>query len=129
MEKKHRIMIAKVGCDIHERGALTMVNAFRDNGYEVIYTGRYGTEKGIAQAAVAEDVDLIDVSDYTGSLAIICEKIIDELKILGSDIPVMCGGLMDNDDIAYMKKIGVKGCYRTGTSAEDCLNDVKTLLG
>ena len=41
MDKKYRIMIAKVGCDLHERGALTMVNAFRDAGYEVISTGRY----------------------------------------------------------------------------------------
>lgn len=128
MDKKNRIMIAKVGCDIHERGALTMVNAFRDAGYEVIYTGRYQTEQGVAKAAVAEDVDLIAVSDYTGSLTIISRHILDAMKDLKVDIPLICGGLMDVDDIEEMKKIGVKGCYRTGSTVEECLADVKAIL-
>ena len=128
MDKKQRIMIAKVGCDIHERGALTMVNAFRDAGYEVIYTGRYQTEEGVAKAAVAEDVDLIAISDYTGSLAIISQHVLEALKELEVNIPLICGGLMDMDDIAVMKKIGVKACYPTGSTVEACLNDVKKML-
>lgn len=128
MDKKYRIMIAKVGCDIHERGALTMVNAFRDAGYEVIYTGRYQTEVGVVRAAVAEDVDLIAISDYTGSLAIISKHVMDAMKELDVNIPLICGGLMDVDDIKQMKELGVKGCYRTGSTVEECLNDVKEIL-
>jgi len=56
------------------------------------------------------------------------EHVLDALKDLKVDIPLICGGLMDVDDIAVMKKIGVKGCYRTGSTVEECLDDVEKIL-
>ena len=53
MDKKIRILVAKCGCDIHEKGALTILNVLRDAGIETIYTGRYQTEEGVANAAIA----------------------------------------------------------------------------
>lgn len=67
-ERKIRVLIAKVGCDIHERGALTLLTSLRDEGMEVIYTGRYQTPAGVAHVAASEDVDIIALSDHTGSL-------------------------------------------------------------
>lgn len=128
MNGTYRIMIAKVGCDIHERGALTMLNAYRDAGYEVIYTGRFQSEESVAKAAIAEDVDMIAVSDYTGSLPVISKKLMGILESYGEDIPIICGGLMDADDIAVMKAMGIKGCYPTGSSIEECLIDTKEIL-
>lgn len=116
MNRKIRILVAKVGCDIHERGALTMLNIFRDAGMEAIYTGRYQTEEGVANAAIDENVDVIAVTDLSGSLPIICRKIIAELKRQdATDIPVICGGLMTVDDIEELEKLGVKGCFPTGS--------------
>lgn len=62
MGKIIRVLVAKAGCDIHERGALTMMNAFRDAGMEVIYTGRYQSEASIVRTAIAEDVDIIGIT-------------------------------------------------------------------
>ena len=98
--QKIRIMVAKVGCDIHERGALTMINVFRDEGMEVIYTGRYQTEAAVANAAVNEDVDIIGVSDLSGNLPGICRKILKELNRLDSDIPLFCGGAWSSSSAA-----------------------------
>jgi methylmalonyl-CoA mutase C-terminal domain/subunit len=94
-EKKIRILIAKVGCDIHERGALTLLTTFRDEGMEAIYTGRYQTPKGVANAAVSEDVD-VDSPErlITGTFPIIAEWVMAELKKLGvTDLPIYCRGL------------------------------------
>lgn len=118
MSKKIRILLAKAGCDIHERGALTLVNVFRDAGMEVIYTGRYQTEKAIAKAAVAEDVDLIAITDLTGSLPIITREVLAELKNLKVDIPVIAGGILTEEDEKTMTKLGVKGCFGTGSSTD-----------
>lgn len=124
MEKKIRLMIAKVGCDIHERGALTMMSIFRDAGIEVIYTGRYQSEASVANAAIAEDVDVMIVSDLSGNLPSICRKILAELNRQGSDIPLMCGGLMTDKDRAVMAEMGVKATFPTGSSTDECLQTV-----
>lgn len=129
MEKKIRILLAKVGCDIHERGALTMMNAFRDAGMEVIYTGRFHSEESVVNSAVAEDVDLIAVSDLSGSLPIISEKILKGLQDLHVDIPLICGGLMTDDDMDAMLAMGVKGCFETGSSIDKCLAKVFEIVG
>ena len=124
MEKKIRVMVAKVGCDIHERGALTMMSIFRDAGIEVIYTGRYQTEVAVANAAITEDVDMIIVSDLGGNLPLICRKIMAELKAHDADIPLMCGGLMTDKDQEVMAEMGVRASFPTGSSTDECLQTV-----
>ena len=129
-EKKIRILLAKVGCDIHERGALTLLNVFRDAGMEVIYTGRYQTEEAIAKAAVAEDADLIAITDLTGSLPIITRKVIAALKKLNAeDIPVIAGGLITNEDAEVMTAMGVKGCFGTGSHTDIIVEHIQKLVG
>jgi methylmalonyl-CoA mutase C-terminal domain/subunit len=127
--KKIRIMIAKVGCDIHERGALTLLTMLRDEGMEVIYTGRYQTPKGVANAAVSEDVDVLALSDHTGSLPIIAEAVLAELKELGvADMKVIAGGLLAPDDIKSLEKMGVTGNYGPGTPVDEIVGHIQSLV-
>lgn len=129
-DKKIRVLIGKCGCDIHERGALTMLNVLRDNGMEVIYTGRYQTEEGVVNAAINEDVDVIALSDLTGSLVIIARKVLEGLKANdAADIKVVCGGLLSDEDIEELGKMGVMSCYGTGFSAQDAADDIKAQVG
>jgi methylmalonyl-CoA mutase, C-terminal domain len=115
-EKKIRVLIAKVGCDIHERGALTLLTSLRDEGMEVIYTGRYQTPAGVAHAAASEDVDIIALSDHTGSLPIIAGSVLAELKKIGADdIKLIAGGLLTPHDVKDLEKMGVTGNYGPGT--------------
>ena len=127
-EKKARIMIGKVGCDIHERGALTMMNVYRDAGMEVIYTGRYQSEAAVAMAAINEDVDVLSISDLSGNLPSICEKILAVLKENGSDIPLTCGGLMTPKDREDMKAMGVKESFPTGSEIDYCLKRMQEII-
>ena len=127
--RKARVLIAKVGCDIHERGALTLSRALRDAGMEVIYTGRYQTPRGVAIAAVSEDVDVIALSDHTGSLPIIAAAVLDELRILeAADIPIIAGGLLTPDDVKALEDMGVSGNCGPGTPIEDIVNLIKGLV-
>lgn len=129
MGKIIRVLVAKAGCDIHERGALTMINAFRDAGMEVIYTGRYQSEGTIVRTAIAEDVDVIGVSDLTGGLPIICRNILEGLRKQEYDIPLFCGGLLTPSDKKELLTMGVRACYPTGSSIEDCVKDVRQMAG
>lgn len=127
--KKVRVLIGKVGCDIHERGALTMLNVFRDAGFEVIYTGRYQSEEGIVNAAINEDVDVVAISDLTGSLPIIMRKITNGLKENhAEDIITICGGILTKEDIEEIKAMGVHECFQTGTGFQDAVVSLKKAL-
>lgn len=128
MQKRIRVLLAKIGCDIHERGALTMMNAFRDAGMEVIYTGRFQSEENVVRAAIEEDVDLIGVSDLSGSLPIISKKILTGLRENNADIPLICGGLMTDDDISEMLDMGVSACFETGSSIDTCVEKVFEII-
>ena len=48
-----KILVAKLGLDGHDRGALVLCRAFRDAGMEVIYSGLFATPERIAQ--ITED--------------------------------------------------------------------------
>ena len=125
---KTRVLIAKVGCDIHERGALTISKALRDAGMEVIYTGRYQTPKSVAIAAVSEDVDVIALSDHTGSLPIIAAAVLDELrKLEAADIPIITGGLLTPEDVKALEKMGVSGNCGPGTPIEDIITLIEDI--
>jgi methylmalonyl-CoA mutase, C-terminal domain len=129
MKKPIRILLAKAGCDIHERGVLTLLNVFRDAGMEVIYTGRYQTPEGIANAAVTEDVDLIAISDLTGSLEIIARQVITALKqICADDIPIIVGGLMTAEDEKALAAMGVAGAFGTGSPTDIIVRCVKKIV-
>ncbi len=126
--KKIRILLAKVGCDIHERGPLTLMWAFRNAGMEVIYTGRYATPESVAKSAVDEDVDLIALSDHTGSMPIIAESVLNALKKTGAErIPVMAGGLILPEDVPVLEKMGVKGNYGPGTPVEVIIEEIRQI--
>jgi methylmalonyl-CoA mutase C-terminal domain/subunit len=114
--KTIRVIIGKVGCDIHERGALILARAFRDAGMEVIYLGRYQTADTVAKAAVDEDASVVALSDHTGSMRYIAEDVVKALeKFGGSDIPVISGGLIPKKDLAFLEKLGVTGNFGPGT--------------
>ncbi len=115
-QKTIRVVIGKVGCDIHERGALVLARAFRDAGMEVIYLGRYQTADSVAKTAVDEDASVIALSDHTGSMRYIAKDIVDALKKYeGADIPVVAGGLIPRRDLPYLEKLGVTGNFGPGT--------------
>jgi methylmalonyl-CoA mutase C-terminal domain/subunit len=128
-ERKIRVLIAKVGCDIHERGALTLLHRFRDAGMEVIYTGRYQSPEGVANAAVAEDVDVIALSDHTGSMPIIAAAVLEALKRLdATDIHILAGGLVSPEDAEVLEGMGVSGNYGPGTPLDLIVDHVRRLV-
>ena len=127
--RKIRVLVAKVGCDIHERGALTLLHVLKDAGMEAIYTGRYQSPEGVARAAAAEAVDVIALSDHTGSMPIIAASVLDALKELdATDIRIIAGGLILPQDVPELEMMGVSGNYGPGTPLDTIVNHVKELV-
>jgi methylmalonyl-CoA mutase, C-terminal domain len=115
-ERRIRVLVAKPGLDGHDRGAKVIARALRDAGMEVIYTGIRQTPPMIVEAAIQEDVDAILLSILSGAHMAIFPKVMDLLRQNGvDDVLVMAGGILPDEDIPEIEKMGVKGNFGPGT--------------
>ena len=121
-----RILVAKPGLDGHDRGAKIIARALRDAGMEVIYTGLHQTPEMIASAAVQEDVDAVGLSIMSGAHMTLFPAVIDVLKDKGAaDIGVFGGGIIPDDDIPRLKKLGVAEIFTPGSSTQDIIQWIR----
>ena len=125
-DKKIRVLIAKPGLDGHDRGAKVVARALRDAGMEVIYTGLRQTPEQITETAIQEDVDIIGLSILSGAHTHLFPKIMKILKENDvKDIIVIGGGVIPEEDIPELKKIGIAEIFTPGTDTRDIINFIK----
>jgi methylmalonyl-CoA mutase C-terminal domain/subunit len=125
-KRKTRIMVAKPGLDGHDRGARIIARAYRDAGFEVVYTGLHQTPEEIVQAAIQEDVDMIGLSSLAGAHRYLFPKTVELLKERGADDIVVCGGgIIPDDDIPRLKKAGLAEIFRPGTALDSIVKWVE----
>jgi methylmalonyl-CoA mutase C-terminal domain/subunit len=117
MERKTRVLVAKVGLDGHDRGAKVVAAALRDAGMEVIYSGLRKTPDVIVDAALQEDVDAIGVSILSGAHMTIFPKIAALMKEKGlTDVLLFGGGIIPESDVEELKRAGVGELFTPGAS-------------
>ncbi|MEA2087365.1 MAG: cobalamin B12-binding domain-containing protein [Candidatus Caldatribacteriota bacterium] len=125
-EKKIKVLIAKPGLDGHDRGAKVVARALRDAGMEVIYTGLRQTPEQIVETAIQEDVDVIGLSILSGAHTHLFPKIMELLKENDiKDIIVMGGGVIPEEDIPELKKVGIAEIFTPGTDTRDIIKFIK----
>jgi methylmalonyl-CoA mutase C-terminal domain/subunit len=112
-------MVAKPGLDGHDRGARIIARAYRDAGFEVIYTGLHQTPEEVVQAAIQEDVDMIGLSSLAGAHMYLFPRVIELLKENGAEDIVVCGGgIIPEEDISKLKKAGIQEIFAPGSTLE-----------
>lgn|SRR5690606_13861098 len=115
-----RILVAKIGLDGHDRGAKVIATSLRDEGMEVIYTGLRQTPEAVVNVAIQEDVDAIGISILSGAHMTVFPKVLSLLKEKGvNDILVFGGGIIPEDDITRLQKMGVGKIFTPGSKTED----------
>ena len=118
--RKIRVLAAKPGLDGHDRGIKVICAALRDAGMEVIYTGLRQTPEQIVSAAVQEDADIIAMSCLSGAHNYLFPRVMDLLKDKGiSDILVLGGGIIPEEDVPNLKTAGIAAIFGPGTDTND----------
>ena len=118
-ERKLRVLVGKPGLDGHDRGAKIIARAFRDAGFEVIYTGLHQTPEQIVSASIQEDVDCIALSILSGAHNTLLPAVNVLLQEKGAgDIVLMAGGVIPEEDIPGLKAAGIREVFTPGTSTE-----------
>ena len=126
MKRPLKVLIAKAGLDGHERGALVVAMGLRDAGMEVVYTGIRNTPEQIVQTAIQEDVDAIGLSSLSGGHMAQFKRVMDLLKkekVKG--VPVFAGGIIPDEDIKKLKKLGIQAVFGPGSSIASIVEFLK----
>jgi len=125
-KRKIRVLLAKPGLDTHERGVKLIAVSLRDAGMEIIYSGVFQTKESIVQTALQESVDIIGLSFLCGAHRELTKEILEELNQKGLEgVPVICGGIIPDEDIAHMKSLGVKEIYGPGTAMQTMIKEIR----
>ena len=114
--RKIRVLVAKPGLDGHDRGAKVIAAAFRDAGFEVIYTGLHQTPEMITSAAVQEDVDVVAMSVLSGAHLTLLPRVKALLDEAGAGHVLLTGGgIISEDDMATLHEQGIGKLFGPGT--------------
>ena len=130
MKRKYRILLAKPGLDGHDRGVKVVAAALRDAGFEVIYTGLRQTAEMIVEAAIQEDVDAIGMSILSGAHMTLFPAVLDLLKKRKcGHILLFGGGIIPDEDLAKLEKVGVGKLFTPGTTSNEIIEYLNEALG
>lgn len=124
--RKIRVLVAKPGLDGHDRGAKVIARALRDAGFEVIYTGLHQTPEMVVNAAIDEDVHVVGLSILSGAHNVLVPEIMAGIKKAGlKDALFLVGGIIPDEDIVELKKIGVHMVFTPGASLQEVVDYIQ----
>ncbi len=124
-----RVLVAKPGLDSHDRGAKVVARAYRDAGMEVVYTGLHQTPEEIVEAAVQEDVDVVALSILSGAHLTLVPRVAELMKEREiSDVLLLVGGIIPEEDIPLLREAGVAGVFGPGSDLDEIVDFTRANL-
>ena len=125
-DRKIRVLVAKPGLDGHDRGAKVIASAFRDAGFEVIYTGLHQTPEMIVSAAVQEDVDVVAMSILSGAHMTLFPRVRSLLEEAGADHVLLTGGgIIPEEDAGALEAQGIGKLFGPDTATSEAIEYVR----
>ncbi|HUJ03157.1 MAG TPA: methylmalonyl-CoA mutase [Rhizomicrobium sp.] len=127
--RRPRILVAKMGQDGHDRGAKVIATAFADLGFDVDIGPLFQTPEEVAKDAVEADVHVVGISSQAAGHKTLVPQLIAALKKQkAEDILVVCGGVIPQQDYAFLQKAGVAAIFGPGTNIPEAASRVLTLI-
>jgi len=127
--KRIRVLIAILGLDQHEVGAIAVAYMLRNAGMEVVYTSKFNLPATVVQTSIEENVDVIGLSCHSWEYLYYIPELIDLMKRAGLEIPIILGGsVITSEDSLKLKKMGVAAVVTAGTPQEEIVKTVKGLV-
>jgi methylmalonyl-CoA mutase C-terminal domain/subunit len=129
MARKIKVLLSKLGLDVHNRGIITVANELRNAGMEVIYLGN-SLPREIIKAAIQEDVDVIGVSSLGGAHLTLGGELIEEVKRerLQDRMTIVIGGVFPAEDAGKLREMGFDGTFLPGASREEIVSSIKKMV-
>jgi len=123
--RRPRMLVAKMGQDGHDRGAKVVATAFADVGFDVDLSPMFSTPEEVARQAVENDVHVVGASSLAAGHKTLVPQLIEALKAEGADdIIVIAGGVIPQQDYAFLEERGVALVFGPGTPIPDAARKV-----
>jgi methylmalonyl-CoA mutase C-terminal domain/subunit len=127
---RSKILIAILGLDQHEVGAMTVAGALREAGMEVVYTGRFNLPAAIVQTALDEDVDVIGLSSHSWEYLYYIDDLLERLREYDLSIPVVLGGsVITPTDAETLRRKGVAAAFGSSCTTDEVVRTIRELAG
>ncbi len=123
--KTTRIVLAKLGLDGHDRGLKVVARILRDAGMEVIYLGLRQSPESIAGVVAQEDADVVGISMHNASHLTLAPLMVEALRDLGLETPVVIGGIVPDEDVEELRRDGIAAVLGPGASASEVVATVR----
>ena len=124
-----KVLLSKLGLDVHSRGVFIVAKQLRDAGMEVIYIGNSMPEQ-IIKAAVQEDADVIGVSSLGGAHLQLGRELISEAEKEGikDNKAYIIGGAIPPEDAIKLKEMGFDAIFASGATKEEIISSINNIL-
>ncbi len=124
------VALAIMGIDQHENGAIAVARVLREAQMKVEYLGKFHTPASVADNAIKQDADVVGISCHSWEYMRLVPQLIEELRMRGSDIPVVIGGsVITPEDSEKMRQSGVAAVFTSSTDGNKLIECVRALSG
>lgn len=129
MERKIRVLLAKLGLDVHNRGIITVAKALEEAGMEIVYIGN-SLPHEIVKAAIQEAVDVIGVSSLGGAHLTLGQPLMDVARQenLTDSVVFVIGGVFPPDDTIRLNEIGYDAVFTPGATSDEIVLSIEDLV-
>jgi len=123
--KRPSMLVVKMGQDGHDRGAKVIASSFADLGFKIVSGELFQTAEEAANEAALRDVHVVGVSTLAGGHKTLVPEMIDYLKATGNEhIMVVCGGIIPEEDHAFLFDAGVQAIYGPNTNILEAAQEI-----
>ena len=123
--RRPRMLVAKMGQDGHDRGAKVVATAFADVGFDVDLSPMFSTPEEVARQAIENDAHVVGASSLAAGHKTLVPQLIDALREQGAeDIIVIAGGVIPQQDYAFLEQRGVALIFGPGTPIPEAARKV-----
>ena len=123
--RRPRMLVAKMGQDGHDRGAKVVATAFADVGFDVDLSPMFSTPEEVARQAIENDVHVVGASSLAAGHKTLVPELINALREQGADdVIVIAGGVIPQQDYAFLEERGVALIFGPGTPIPDAARKV-----
>ncbi len=127
--RRPRILIAKMGQDGHDRGQKVIATAFADLGFDVDIGPLFSTPEEAARQAVENDVHIVGASSLAAGHLTLIPALRDALAEQGrSDIMIVVGGVIPEQDFEALRQAGASAIFPPGTVISDAAAELLVQL-
>jgi len=127
--RRPRMLVVKMGQDGHDRGAKVIATAFADIGFDVDVGPLFQTPDEAAQDAIDNDVHVVGISSQAAGHKTLAPRLVRALRDKGAgQVIVICGGVIPQQDHAYLYDAGVKAIFGPGTNIPQAAAQILALI-